>query len=128
MHERDYTLEMTLKKLWNKSDPAVTAVVVDELNGVTVARVSNPHMKGTDHPEEYLGFILLDEWSDVEQVPVPLCAAEKLFVAVLGKGDPDRVTYVAYDNEVALRVDMQVQDGILGFFEVSVPASMTPNL
>lgn len=115
-----------MKTLWNKSDPAVTAVVVDELNGVTVARVTNPRMRDTEHPEEYLGFILLDEWTTVEQVPVPLCAPEKLWVAVVGEEDPAEVTFVTFSTEVELRVAVATQDLILGFFELSLPPTMIP--
>jgi hypothetical protein len=115
-----------MKKLWLKSDPAVTAEVIRELHGVVAAELHNPHMKDTDHPEDYLGFLAPDEWSDVELVPVPLCTAPTLYIAVVGKQDPEEVTYVTFDNEVALRVAMQIRDDILGFFEVSTPSSMLP--
>ena len=115
------------KKLWLKSDPAVTAVVLRELNGAVAVVVTNPHHKDTELPVEYLGFINLEEWSTVELVPVPLCAGPQLYVAVVGEEDPESVTYVTFDNEVAVRVAMQVRDDILGYFEVSTPSSMVPS-
>lgn len=117
-----------MKKLWLKSDPAVTAEVVRELHGAIAAELHNPHMKDTEHPEDYLGFISADEWSDVELVPVPLCIAPKLYVAVVGEEDPEEVTYVTFESEVAVRVAMQVRDDVLGFFEVPTPSSMIPSL
>lgn len=117
-----------MKKLWLKSDPAVTAEVVKELNGVVVAQLHNPHFKSTEHSEDYLGFIDPNEWSPQELVPVPVCSAHSLFVAVVGEPDPAEVTYVTYDNEVALQVALQLRDDILGYFEVHVPSSMVPSL
>jgi hypothetical protein len=115
-----------VKKLWLKSDPAVTAEVIRELNGAVAAEVHNPRFADTEHPDQYLGFIHLDEWSDVEVVPVPICASPKLWVAVIGKQDPADVTYVTFDNEVALHVAIATRSDILGFFEVAVPSSMIP--
>jgi hypothetical protein len=112
-----------MKKLWFKQDPAVTAEVLKELNGQVVVQVTNPRLPETP---EYLGFIAPEDWSDIELVPVPLCVAPRVFIAILGEKDPESVTYEVFDNEVALRVAMQTRGDILGFFELAMPSSMIP--
>ncbi len=115
------------KKLWLKSDPAVTAVVIRELNGAVAAEVHNPHFTNDpEMPDKYLGFINVDEWSTFEMVPVPLCADPKLYVAVVGERDPAEVTYVTFTQEIALHVALATREDILGYFEVPVPPSMVP--
>lgn len=111
-----------MKKLWLKQDPAVTAEIIKELNGVVAAQLHNPHEEIAD----YLGFIDLNEWSTTELIPTPACCEPKIWVAVLGQQDPTEVTYVTFANEVALHVAIATRSDILGYFEVHVPDSMSP--
>jgi hypothetical protein len=113
------------KKLWLKEDPSVTAVVKTEHGGAVVALITNPAMRDNpEHPEVYLGFIDVGAWSEEEVVPVPACMGDTLWVAVVGEKDPTDVTFVTYDNEVALRVALATREDILGWFELPAPPSM----
>lgn len=111
-----------MKKMWLKSNPSITAEVVHKLGDDVAAIVDDP----SHDPPQFLTMILEDEWSSQELTPVPVCAGEKLWVAVLGSAHPESVTYATYDNEVAFRVALATRDDILGHFEVETPSTMVP--
>lgn len=108
-----------MKKVWSKFQAGVTAVVVGEPDhrGVVPGYISDPSLDSEGRPLAAL--LQLNEWSEVETVPVPLSVPDVGYVVIYGPDVTDPIIHY-FTQETDAAVAVSKDPDAFGYAPVSI--------